>query len=107
MQPIDYDAFRRTTWDERVAVFSALSAEEKAELVRSQIAGWLERHRADLTSAQIAVLEDAIRLVAAEHYTPEGRDAAREQVRDLEFRARAVLTAEQCIDALTMQWGLT
>lgn len=104
---IDYDEFRRTTWDERTAIFAALSAEEKAELFRSQAGGWLERHRAELNDAQIAIIEEAIQLAVPALYESEKPDDLVARTKDVERRARAVLTQAQIVDALTMQWGLT
>ena len=102
---IDYDEFRRTTWEERITIFSALSSEEMAELFRSQVAGWLERHRAELTPPQIEILEEAIGLAVPELYgsSPPAELVARSK--DLEKRARALLSFQQCREALTMHWS--
>ena len=104
---IDYDEFRRTTWEERIAIFSALSAEEKAELFRSQVSGWLHRHVAELTTPQIELLEEAIQLAVPELYISPKPDQLVTRMKDFERRARALLSPAQHIDALTMQWGLT
>ena len=104
---IEYDEFRRTTWEERIAIFNALSSEAKAELVRSQIAGWLERHRGELSRPQIEILEEAARMPVPELYESPKPDPLVARMKDLERRARALLTAEQCVEALTMQWGMT
>ena len=104
---IDYDEFRCTTWEERISIFSALSAEEKAQLVRSQISGWLQRHHDELSPAQVEILEEAIALAIPERYSRPKSDALVAQSREFAKRARAVLTPEQARDALTMQWGLT
>jgi hypothetical protein len=105
--PIDYDEFRRTTWEERIVIFNALSSEGKAELFRSQVAGWLERHRAELSPLQIEILEQTIEVTTPEIYTRPQSAELRERLKVLEARALAVLTKEQVRDALTMQWGLT
>jgi hypothetical protein len=104
---IDYDEFRRTTWEERVAIFNALSSEKKAELVRSQIAGWLERHRGELSPPQIEFLEEAARWPSADMYEARKPDAVVARAKDMEKRARALLSREQIVDSLTMQWGMT
>jgi len=103
----DYDQFRRTTWEERIAIFSALSPEEKAELFRSQVSGWLDRHRAELTPPQVAILEEAIQLAVPEIYGARKTEQLVMRTKDLETRAAALLTRDQVIDALTMQWGMT
>ena len=103
---IDYDEFRQTTWEERIAIFSALTPEGKAELFRSQVSGWLERNRAHLTPEQIEILEEANRMATPEFYrTPNPALLAR--LKDFEQRARLVFSPPQYIDALTMQWGMT
>jgi hypothetical protein len=104
---IDYDEFRRTTWEERTAIFSALSAEGKAELFRSQVWGWLARHRAELTPAQIELLDEAVAVAVPELYASPKPEQLVARMKDFEKRARALLNPAQCIDALTMQWGLT
>jgi hypothetical protein len=104
---IDYDEFRRTTWEERIAIFSALSAENKAELFRSQVSGWLQRHAAELQPAQIELLEEAIQIAVPELYISPKPDDLVARMKDFEKRARALLSPAQNIDALTMQWGLT
>ena len=105
--PPDYDEFRRTTWEERLAIFNALSPEGKAVLVRSQISGWLDRHREELTAAQIAILEESIESVVPGLYISPETDHLTARARDIEKRARDLLSPAQCIDALTMQWGMT
>jgi transcriptional regulator with XRE-family HTH domain len=101
---IDYDEFRRTTWEQRVALFTALSAADKAELFRSQVSGWLQRHRLELSLPQIELLEEAIQLTVPELYaSPTPRDLV-ERTTDFERRARELLTPAQHLDALTMQW---
>lgn len=105
--PIGYDEFRRTTWDERVAIVSALSPRERAELFRSQVSGWMERHLAELNPAQIQILEEAIDLAVPELYISPKPAELVARMKDFENRAHAVLTPEQGLEALTMQWGLT
>ena len=104
---IDYDEFRRTTWHERVTIFNALSPDEKAELFRSQIEGWLERHRAELSDEQIALLEQAAALATPAMYRTPKPEHLVVEMKELERRAMDLLTPAQAIDALTMQWGLT
>ena len=105
--PIGYDEFRRTTWDERIAIFNALSTEGKAELFRSQVAGWLERHRTELSAPQIEILEQTIEATTPEIYIRPQPVELRERLKVLEARAFALLTKEQIRHALTMQWGMT
>src|SRR5438874_305365 len=104
---IDYDEFRRTTWEQRLALFTALSAADKAELFQSQVSGWLQRHILELSPAQIELLEEAIQLAVPHLYASPKPPDLMERMKDFERRARALLTPAQHIDALTMQWGMT
>ena len=104
---IEYDAFRRTTWEERIAIFTALSSDEKAELFRSQISGWMQRHLAELSPAQVELLEDFIELTVPDLYLSPKPPDLMARVKELEHRARALLDPAQLTDALTMQWGMT
>lgn len=103
---IDYDEFRSTTWEERVAIFSALTPEGKAELFRSQVSGWLERHRDELTDEQIEFLGEAARAATPEVYSSRSPEVLG-RVDAIDKRAKQLLSREQWIDALTMQWGMT
>ena len=105
--PIDYDEFRRTTWSERLAIFNALSADGKSELFKSQIAGWLERHAAELSADQVELLKEAMELAVPQLYSSPQPQAIMLRVEDLERRARVLLTPEQQVDALTMHWRMT
>ena len=104
---IDYDEFRRTAWEERVAIFSALTPDEKAELFRSQLSEWLRRHRGELKPPQIELLEEMLALVVPELYVRPAPDPLMARLKDIEHRAAELLSCEQRVDALTMQWGMT
>lgn len=104
---IDYDEFRRTAWEQRLALFNALSAAGKAELFRSQVSGWLQRHILELSLPQVELLEEAVQLAVPELYASPKPPDLMERMKDFESRARALLTPAQHIDALTMQWGIT
>ncbi len=101
---IDYDEFRNTPWEERIAIFSGLTPEGKSELFRSQVSGWLERHRNELTPEQIEILEEAERLATPEMYAAVKPPELLLQMKDFEQRARVVL-GSHARDALTMEWG--
>ena len=105
--PIPYDVFRSLTWSDRLGVFNVLSAEGKAELVRSQVGGWLDRHRDELTNAQVLLLEEAVQLIVPELYAVVKEPALMTRLNDVERRARELLTPQQAVEALTMQWGMT
>jgi hypothetical protein len=82
-----------------------MSASERAELFRTQVSGWLDRNRQGLTSAQVAILEEAMDLAIPELYTIPRGEMLDARFKDFERRAAELLSPEQRIEALTMQWG--
>ena len=101
----EYDEFRAKPWPERAALFTAMSAHERAELFRMLISVWLERHRNELTSSQVALLRDAIDLCTPELYIEPRSAAFASKVRAIETTAAQLFTPEQLVDVLTIQWG--
>lgn len=104
--PIDYDAFRSASWEERLTLFNSSSAHEKAELVRTHIAVWLTSHRQELTEAQIGIVNENINFVTPELYISPISAACMAQMKELEARTGALLSRGQMRDALTMHWDL-
>ena len=102
-----YDEFRAKSWGERVALFAAMSPAEKAGLFKEQISGWLDRHREDLTDAQIDLLTEAISLCTPEAYTDPRDPMLAARLKELERRAMQILSPSQFIDSLTIQWGVS
>jgi hypothetical protein len=100
----DYDEFRTKSWDERVTLFTGLSTEQKAHLVRTHIGRWLEAHRAELDAAQIAFLEKSIAFIQPELYAVVKDPGWKERMKALEVEGAALLTREQMREALTMHW---
>ena len=104
MSRIDYDSFRAKSWAERVALFNAISAEERAELVRTHISRWLSLHRHELTDEQIKIVEENIAFISTELYAfPQDQDLVRQYVA-LAKRTAMLLSRDQARDALTMYW---
>lgn len=115
--PVDYFDFRTRPWHDRITLFNTISAEERAQLVRTHVAWWLEAHREELSPEQIIVLEEAIAAIVPELYTvspdvdvtapPMGRlgdKKAIARVDQLMDRAKSVFTLDQMRQALTMHW---
>ncbi|HYC60898.1 MAG TPA: hypothetical protein VEK79_15150 [Thermoanaerobaculia bacterium] len=101
---IDYQHFRGMGWSDRLAIFNALPATEKAALVQTHISRWLDAHRAELAPAQIEILEANIRVVRAELYEDTVPDELLRAAKQLESRTAALLSREQMREALTMHW---
>lgn len=104
---VDYERFRAMPWDERVTLFNAISAAEKAELMRTHVTRWLESHRAELTPAQIALAEETLAFATPELYRQPPADDVAARARDFERRARELFTREQFFEAFTIQWGIS
>jgi hypothetical protein len=69
---IEYDAFRAKSWAERIELFNAISAEERAEIVRTHVSRWLSEHRHELTEEQIAIVEENIACIRPALYALPG-----------------------------------
>ncbi len=101
---IDYDSFRTKSWAERVSLFNSISAEERAELVRTHISRWLSLHRHELTDEQIAILQENIAFISTDLYAfPRDEDLVSRYL-DLAKRTAMLLSRDQARDALTMYW---
>ena len=101
---LDYDSFRTKGWTERVALFNSISAEERAELVRTHISRWLSLHRHELTDEQIAIVEENIAFIRAELYAFPRDEELVSRYLDLAKRTAMLLSRDQARDALTMYW---
>jgi hypothetical protein len=102
---IDYDSFRAKTWAERVSLFSAITAQERADLVRTHISQWLSRHREELTEQQISSIEEKIAFITPALYAiPSDEDLISRFV-DLTKRTAMLLSREQARSAFAMDWG--
>jgi len=101
---IEYDAFRAKSWAERIELFNAISAEERAEIVRTHVSRWLSDHRHELTDEQIAIVEENIACIRPALYTLPRDEALVNDFLELEKRTAMLLSREQMRDALTMYW---
>ena len=101
---VDYEHFRGMGWDERLTTFNALTAEEKAALVQTHISRWLAAHRAELTPAQIEIVEANIHFVCANLYEEQTSHDLLRAFKQLESRTATLLSRDQMREALTMHW---
>ena len=65
----------------RIGAFNQVSSENRAELVRTQIARWIESRRSSLTQAQMALTEEWLAMAVVENYRlpkPEGWERPRQ-----------------------------
>jgi hypothetical protein len=104
MSRMDYDSFRAKSWLERLALFNDISAEERAELVRTHMSRWLSLHRHELTAEQITIVEENIAFISTDLYTSPRDEDLTSRYLDLAKRTAVLLSPEQAMDALTMSW---
>ena len=80
--PIAYDTFCKLPDSEKKAAFSATTAENRGELVRTHLERWREANRARLYDKQLAYLAAMIESITSDSYSdsPEG-EAARAKSR--------------------------
>ena len=102
--PVDYDTFRTKSWAERVTFFNAISAKEKAELVRTHISRWIAAHRKDLTPAQIEMTDEWLAFIKPASFELPRTEESMTLLRALEARTAALFSREQMREALTMHW---
>ena len=91
-------------WPERVSLFNSISAEERAELVRTHISRWLNLHRHELTDEQIAIVEENIAFIRTDLYALPRDEDLISRYSDLAKRTAMLLSLDQARDALTMHW---
>lgn len=99
---IDYDTFMQLDLDERIRQFNLISAENRAELVQTQIKRWVEQNRSRLSAAQLKMMEENIAFVTAERYNRSMSEQDRAKAQDLEKRTAALFTREEMSQALSI-----
>jgi pimeloyl-ACP methyl ester carboxylesterase len=84
-ETIDYDTFmEKTELQDRLRLFNAITPENRAEIVRTQVRRWLEANRDRLTAEQIEVMEDTIASIVPDRYR-QPRSKEMEKRRDLDI----------------------
>jgi pimeloyl-ACP methyl ester carboxylesterase len=100
-EPIDYDAFMQTdNIHERMWIFNAMSRENRAEVVRTQIRRWRDANRERLSEAQLALLEEQIQFIHADRFQHPQQDADLARRDELMDRAYGLFRREEL-------WNLT
>jgi pimeloyl-ACP methyl ester carboxylesterase len=92
---IDYDTFADQDLPERHRIFSTISPENCADVVRTQMRRWLELNRPRLTSEQIEVLEESIAYVKAELYQLPKQQENEKRKQELLDRMFRLFTREE------------
>jgi len=100
---VDYDTFMKQDVQGRIRTFNQISAENRAELVRTQIQRWKDANRARLTPGQLNLIEEWLALATAFNYRTPITEEQKARVKDLEVRSAAVFSREDMTQALTIQ----
>jgi hypothetical protein len=99
---VEYDTFCQQDRQSKIRLFNEISAENRAELVRTQIERWLNKNKPRLTSEQIKIMEENLSFVRADLYRLPRREEDLVKARELEERTAAVLSLEDRAQALTI-----
>lgn len=84
-----YDAFMSLSVEQKRQRFDAMSAEDKAVIVRTHAAQWLQRHRAGLSTSEVDVFEAIIAFIDPELYQrPSAATDGREEALLAKMRCR-------------------
>ncbi len=96
---VDYDRFYLKSFKERVEIFSEVSAENRAFLVKTHAERWLAANRSRLTDEQVSVVEELIQAISPEWYKTK-HDFSEEidpKVEALINKVEAILSREDVI----------
>jgi hypothetical protein len=96
-QTIGYDQFMPRPLDERIRLFNEISAENRAELVKTHVERWLAANRSRLTDEQVAVVEEVARFILPERYKVAERDFEKiaQEIEALQRKAEGVFSREE------------
>lgn len=100
---IDYDTFGKLGVQARIKAFNEASAENKAELVKTQARRWLDKNRSRLTPEQIAVLEENIAFISPALYRFPRKEVDQKAVLELQTRTTALLSEDDMFQAFFLQ----
>jgi hypothetical protein len=101
---VTYDEFMQRSSDERLTIFNAINAENRAALVREQMTRWQTKNAARLTPEQHQLIGDALNMIQTDMYDVNGprRLELLEQMKAVETRVRTLFTIEDARNAFTI-----
>jgi hypothetical protein len=89
---VDYDVVMSGDWDHRMRSLDGITADERAEFMRTHRRRWFAANRHRLSPAQISSMEEQIAFISAELYRrPIDPDLYR-QAKELEAKARQLFS---------------
>ena len=91
---LTYEEFDRLPLERREKAYTQLSAETKAAFLRKRFEQWLAQHRGQLSSSQIAAVQEAINLVTPELFERAPNAEERQRQDAVSKKLRCSLGAE-------------
>ena len=73
---VSYDTFMRLDAPGRQTRFQAITPENRAELLREQLARWRQLHAAELNAEEQQVLDDVAASIRPDNFTAARRDSS-------------------------------
>jgi len=100
----DYDAFMAVPCPDRQRLFISMTAENKAEVVRTKAARWLDENRDRLTAEQIKVMDECIASIIPRLYEQPRLEEDERRQNELIGHLYGHYTREEMAEALVMHW---
>jgi hypothetical protein len=102
--PVTYDEFMQQSVQKRITTFNAISAENRAALVREQITRWGTKNAERLDTAQQQFLAEAVTLITPEKYdmAHPRRQALLQEMKAFEARVGTLFTVDDARQAFTI-----
>ena len=100
---VNYDQFFLTPIKERREIFTEISAENRAFLVKTHAERWLAANRSRLTDEQVSVVEELIQSISPEWYKtrPDFSEEIHPEAEILVNKVEAVLSREDVLQLAT------
>ena len=101
-QPLSYDAFMQLDLDGRIRTFNEINAENRAQLVQTQIRRWVVKNRHRLTPEQLKLIDENLVIVTPDRYRlPRNTDDVA-QAKELADRTSKVFSRDDVMQAFTI-----
>jgi hypothetical protein len=96
---VNYDQFFLKPVKERIKIFTEISAENRAFLVKTHAERWLAANRSRLTDEQVSVVEELIQSISPEWYKtrPDFSEEIHPEAEILVNKVEAVLSREDML----------
>jgi hypothetical protein len=99
---VPYDDFMKMSVDERHGRFGALSAENKALIVRTHAERWLVKNRTRLSASEVGVFQEMIDFIAPARYAKQPDTAMDRQEQALKAKMRCRVSPDDVVQAFNV-----